>query len=181
MFQCPDNTITNNITLVPPPELPRPGENPISQTITKPGSESEIKPEVVVLRDNIDMRIRGDNYMSITNYIHDLIDKRNLYGLRENDLYYLEEFRKFFQDNDNLLYEQKVWGFKVMISPQQYEEEIRKIKILIRELEAFKGLMAMIHDSVGLEQIEEFRQGSIILKGGAAADKSIIPFWKSIT
>ena len=104
------------------------------------------------------MRIRGDNYMSITNYIHDLIDKRNLYGLRENDLYYLEEFRKFFQDNDNLLYEQKVWGFKVMISPQQYEEEIRKIKILIRELEAFKGLMAMIHDSVGLEQIEEFRQ-----------------------
>ena len=204
VFQCPDNTITNNITLVPPPEPPRPGENPISQTITQPGTQSETKPEVVGLRDNIDMRIRGDNYMSVTKYIRDLIDKRNLYGLEPKNIDYLEKFKKFFEDDKNLLYEPKVWGFKVMISPQQYEEEIRKIKILSRELEAFKGLMAMIHDSVGLNQIIDFREGSNILRGGAAeadtttaastaaattaattaataaADKSIIPVAKPL-
>ena len=100
--------------------------------------------------------------MSITNYIRDLLYNRASYKLEGNNINYLEEFRKFFEDNDNLLY-----PVKSLLLTHQYEKEIRKIKILVRELEAFKGLMMMIHDGSNLEENRTKRRDNI-LKGGSA-------------
>ena len=169
MFQCPDNTINSTLQLILPSEEPRQGEEPISQTITKPETQSETKAEVVGLRDKIDMLIRGDDPMSITNYIRDLLYNRVSYKLETNNINYLEEFRKFFEDNDNLLY-----PVKSLLLTHQYEKEIRKIKILVRELEAFKGLMMMIHDGSNLEEVSELKEGSNILKGGSAGANLIL-------
>ena len=164
MFQCPDITNTYILQLILPSEEPRQGVEPISQIITIPGTQSETKAEVVGLRDNIDMLIRGDDPMSITNYIRDLLYNSASYKLEGNNINYLEEFRKFFEDNDNLLY-----PVKSLLLTQQYEKEIRKIQTLSKELDAFKGLMMMIHNGSNLEEISELKERSNILKGGAGA------------
>ena len=70
-----------------------------------------------------------------------------------------------------------MYPVKSLLLTHQYEKEIRKIKILVRELEAFKGLMMMIHDGSNLEEISELKEGSNILKGGSAEAGLILSPW----
>ena len=123
------------------------------------------------------MLIRGDGTMSITNYIRDLrLNNFSYKFINQRDLDYLDKFLNFFQENDNLLY--PAGSLKIL---QSYEKEIRKIKLLLRELGAFKVFLEMIHNesqTVTLEEIKRIFEAegyseSIILKGGAASSQDI--------
>ena len=130
----------------------------------------------IVLRYNIHEVIGGDG-RSITTFIDYFMDNfkiSNDFALQQRVVNYLQEFKLFFKNNNNLLYDVKV--LRVI---QQYKEEIRKIKILRRELEAFKGLLKIIYGESGADLDEiikqymaKFPESNILnLQGGAAADQ----------